>query len=93
MSDGVGRQRDDAAGGVDRRGAGVVPAVPRVFAVRGDDLDGDAGGRERERAERFSFALAVVLTPPAVGREVLRLVKATHEARRRVLRSTCMEAW
>jgi undecaprenyl-diphosphatase len=27
-------------------------------------------------AENFSFALAVVLTPPVVGREVLRLVKA-----------------
>jgi undecaprenyl-diphosphatase len=37
-------------------------------------------GASKERAERFSFALAVVLTPPAVGREVLRLVKASHEA-------------
>ncbi len=37
-------------------------------------------GASKERAERFSFALAVVLTPPAVGREVLRLVKAAHEA-------------
>ena len=37
-------------------------------------------GASKERAERFSFALAVVLTPPAVGREVLRLMKASHEA-------------
>jgi len=37
-------------------------------------------GASKERAERFSFALAVVLTPPAVGREILRLVKASHEA-------------
>src|ERR1700729_2030050 len=37
-------------------------------------------GASKERAERFSFALAVVLTPPAVGREVLRLVKASHAA-------------
>ena len=37
-------------------------------------------GASKERAERFSFALAVILTPPAVGREVLRLVKASHEA-------------
>ena len=31
-------------------------------------------------AEAFSFALAVVLTPAVVGREVLRLVHATHES-------------
>jgi undecaprenyl-diphosphatase len=37
-------------------------------------------GASKERAERFSFALAVVLTPPAIGRELLRLVKASHEA-------------
>jgi undecaprenyl-diphosphatase len=37
-------------------------------------------GASKDRAERFSFALAVVLTPPAVGREVLRLLKASHEA-------------
>lgn len=35
-------------------------------------------GASKERAERFSFALAVVLTPPVVVREVLRLVKASH---------------
>lgn len=34
----------------------------------------------KERAERFSFALAVVLTPPVVLREVMRLLKASHEA-------------
>jgi len=37
-------------------------------------------GASKERAERFSFALAVVLTPPVVVREALRLVKASHEA-------------
>ena len=37
-------------------------------------------GASKDRAERFSFALAVVLTPPAVGREVMRLMKASHEA-------------
>ena len=35
-------------------------------------------GVVKVRAEEFSFALAVVLTPPVVGREVLRLVKAEH---------------
>ena len=37
-------------------------------------------GASKERAERFSFALAVVLTPPVVAREALRLVKASHAA-------------
>ena len=37
-------------------------------------------GSERTRAERFSFALAVILTPPAVGREAWRLLRATHDA-------------
>lgn len=32
----------------------------------------------KERAESFSFALAVVLTPPVVARESLRLVRAEH---------------
>lgn len=33
-------------------------------------------GVARTRAEEFSFALAVVLTPPVVAREVLRLLKS-----------------
>jgi undecaprenyl-diphosphatase len=33
---------------------------------------------EKSRAEGFSFALAVLLTPAADGREVLRLIKAEH---------------
>jgi undecaprenyl-diphosphatase len=37
-------------------------------------------GVGREAAETFSFALAVVLTPAVLGREVLRLLKASHEA-------------
>jgi len=36
-------------------------------------------GVTKERAEAFSFALAVVITPPVVGREVLRLVRSAHE--------------
>jgi undecaprenyl-diphosphatase len=32
----------------------------------------------RPQAEAFSFALAVLLTPPVVGREVLRLMKLRH---------------
>jgi len=37
-------------------------------------------GVAREAAETFSFALAVVLTPPVVAYEALRLVKASHAA-------------
>jgi undecaprenyl-diphosphatase len=35
-------------------------------------------GISKERAEEFSFALAVVLTPPVILREVMRLWKAQH---------------
>lgn len=35
-------------------------------------------GVERLRAEDFSFALAVILTPPVVAREGLRLLRAEH---------------
>ncbi len=35
-------------------------------------------GIDKARAEEFSFALAVVLTPPVIAREVLRLLKANH---------------
>ena len=35
-------------------------------------------GVEKARAEDFSFALAVILTPPVVAREALRLLKAEH---------------
>jgi undecaprenyl-diphosphatase len=34
----------------------------------------------RERAERFSFALAVILTPAAIAQETLRFLKASHAA-------------
>jgi undecaprenyl-diphosphatase len=37
-------------------------------------------GAAKERAERFSFALAVLITPPAIAREALRLVHATKDA-------------
>ena len=35
-------------------------------------------GIARPQAEAFSFALAVLLTPPVVAREVLRLIKMRH---------------
>jgi len=53
----------------------------RGFSRSGATIStGMLAGATKERAERFSFALAVVLTPPVVAREAMRLVKATHEA-------------
>jgi undecaprenyl-diphosphatase len=37
-------------------------------------------GATKQRAERFSFALAVIITPAAIAREAMRLVHATHAA-------------
>jgi undecaprenyl-diphosphatase len=36
-------------------------------------------GITRLEAEKFSFALAVILTPPVIARELLRLLKARGE--------------
>ena len=57
-------------------------ALPfRGFSRSGSTIStGLLTGANRERAERFSFALAVILTPAVIGREALRLVKASHEA-------------
>jgi len=53
----------------------------RGFSRSGSTISaGLLAGASRERAERFSFALAVILTPAVVGREALRLLKASHEA-------------
>lgn len=54
----------------------------RGFSRSGATIStGLLAGAQRERAERFSFALAVILTPAAIAREALRLVKASHAAR------------
>jgi undecaprenyl-diphosphatase len=61
---------------------GVVQglALPfRGFSRSGSTISaGMLAGAAKERAERFSFALAVVLTPAVVGLEAMRLVKAAH---------------
>jgi undecaprenyl-diphosphatase len=54
----------------------------RGFSRSGSTISaGLIAGANRERAERFSFALAVILTPAVVGRETLRLLHAAHEAK------------
>jgi undecaprenyl-diphosphatase len=72
---------------VTMRQAGWIGAIQglclpfRGFSRSGATIStGMLTGASKERAERFSFALAVVLTPPAVGRELMRLVKASHAA-------------
>jgi undecaprenyl-diphosphatase len=63
---------------------GVVQglALPfRGFSRSGSTIStGMLVGASKERAERFSFALAVILTPAVVGLEALRLQKASHAA-------------
>ena len=68
---------------VQTREACIIGAVQGIcLPLRGFSRSGatiSAGlllGVARERVEEFSFALAVVLTPPVIAREVLRLVKA-----------------
>ena len=73
---------------VDRLGmkeASLIGAVQglclpfRGFSRSGATIStGILAGIPKLRAEAFSFALAVILTPPVVAREVLRLMKARH---------------
>ena len=55
-------------------------ALPfRGFSRSGTTISaGMLTGANKERAERFSFALAVILTPGVVGLEALRMVKDVH---------------
>ena len=51
----------------------------RGFSRSGATIStGILAGVPKLRAEAFSFALAVILTPPVVVREALRLIKARH---------------
>jgi undecaprenyl-diphosphatase len=77
----------ERTGDVTFRQSGWIGAVQglclpfRGFSRSGATIStGLLAGGSRERVERFSFALAVILTPPVVVREVLRLVKASHAA-------------
>jgi undecaprenyl-diphosphatase len=65
--------------------AGIIGAVQglclpfRGFSRSGATIStGMLLGVAKSRAEAFSFALAVVLTPPVVWKEMKRLVEATH---------------
>src|ERR1019366_2795789 len=67
------------------RQAGLIGAVQglclpfRGFSRSGATISaGMLAGVAKSRAETFSFALAVVLTPPVVLREAMRLIHAQH---------------
>jgi undecaprenyl-diphosphatase len=87
----------DAAHDLDVRRAAAIGAVQGVclpfrgFSRSGATIStGMLLGITKARAEAFSFALAVVLTPPVVGREVLRLVHDVHTAGTAELRSVAL---
>jgi undecaprenyl-diphosphatase len=65
--------------------AGLIGAIQglalpfRGFSRSGATIStGMLLGVAKSGAEAFSFALAVVLTPPVVAREILRLVHSAH---------------
>lgn len=77
----------DSSGTVNFRQAGWMGVIQglalpfRGFSRSGSTISvGMLVGATKERAERFSFAMAVVLTPPVVAIEALRLQKASHAA-------------
>ena len=87
---GIYEKRHPIAGALDTGGLGMKQGaligivqglcLPfRGFSRSGATIStGLLAGVEKSRAEAFSFALAVALTPAADGREVLRLMKAEH---------------
>ena len=73
------------ANNLNAKQAGIIGTVQglclpfRGFSRSGATISaGMLAGVAKSRAEAFSFALAVVLTPPVVAREALRLVRAEH---------------
>lgn len=77
--------RVDGSTGLNMNQAGWIGAIQglclpfRGFSRSGATIStGMLLGVAKSRAEEFSFALAVILTPPAIAREAWRLVKAEH---------------
>ncbi len=80
-----GRPRSNFEGTLTLKQAGWMGliqglALPfRGFSRSGSTIStGMLTGAAKEPAERFSFALAVLLTPPVVYVEALRLIRAAH---------------
>jgi undecaprenyl-diphosphatase len=93
--DAADRAPSSLTGSITRRSSGNVTmghagwmgllqglALPfRGFSRSGVTISiGMLTGATRERAERFSFAMAVAITPLAIGREALRVVHAKKDA-------------
>jgi undecaprenyl-diphosphatase len=82
-----GEDRGYGSTGLNMNQAGWIGAIQglclpfRGFSRSGATIStGMLLGVAKARAEEFSFALAVILTPPAIAREVWRLLKAQHLA-------------
>jgi undecaprenyl-diphosphatase len=76
-----------ASGELTTRQAGIIGAVQglclpfRGFSRSGATISaGMLSGVAKARAEDFSFALAVILTPAVDGREALRMLHMEHES-------------
>jgi undecaprenyl-diphosphatase len=93
--DAADRPSSSLTGSITRRSSGNVSmgqagwmgvlqglALPfRGFSRSGVTISiGMLTGATRERAERFSFAMAVAITPLAIGREALRVLHAKKDA-------------
>ena len=81
----ISRSNPGERGSADLKGSCWIGAVQgiclpfRGFSRSGATIStGLLLGITKRKAEEFSFALAVVLTPPVIIREVLRLLKAQH---------------
>jgi undecaprenyl-diphosphatase len=84
---GVRAERSPRPASSNLRGSSLIGLVQglclpfRGFSRSGATISvGLLVGIAKERAEEFSFALAVVLTPPVIAREVWRLLKAKAAA-------------
>lgn len=80
------RQSRNEQRDINMKQAGLIGAVQglclpfRGFSRSGSTISsGMLAGISRQSAEVFSFALAVLLTPPVIAREVWRLMKARTE--------------
>jgi len=79
------RSENSPVGALDSKRAGLIGAVQGLcLPFRGFSRSGATistamlAAVEKTQAEDFSFALAVILTPPVVARETMRLIRAEH---------------
>jgi undecaprenyl-diphosphatase len=85
LLEGRGRKKDLPSSDISNKQSFLIGAVQglclpfRGFSRSGATIStGMLAGVPRMEAEDFSFALAVIITPPAIAREVLRLLQTLH---------------